>query len=142
MTEENLEQPSPLKHVESYATYGVGHLLSVAASEAKPCKGSHQRRVGRSASDGLPGVVTRVVGRKKAYRRLSESWEGLTEMLITDARWLRKKGHVAASRHNLKIAKITKEIARLVKRTAAAASRRRQRAIPANEALRGGGENL
>lgn len=109
---------------------------SIVKRQAKriPARGSHQRRVGRSASDGQPEAVARLVGRKKAVSaRFINKIVRETTQRIADHVWERMTWWERQYNVNAGAGFIQHEIKSLMAKAPNAASRRRQRVLPAND---------
>lgn len=127
----------------SYTPYQMGQdyirkVSPVKRAAKQSCKDSLQRRVGRSASDGQPEAVARPIGRKKAVQPPSAC------KYRANFLWPHKHGSINEAGYEVVNARTEgfrkiwwRVLVRRITEAADAASRRRQRAIPANDEVSG-----
>lgn len=102
-------------------------------AKRSPARVSLQRRVGRSASDGQPEAVARTVGRKKAVRLADEFDRDLREFVERKICLIAHQDPKLEDDYRRGVFHAFKAVKSfLQKMPADAASRRRQRALPAN----------
>lgn len=114
----------------------------LSSMKRSPARVSLQRRVGRSASDGQPEAVARPIGRKKAVRS-GNPYYLILSPLVNAALGVALEGTKLAQLTQYKqggdIVKFASDVIRqariLMESQTDAASRRRQRAITANDTL-------
>lgn len=111
-------------------------------AKRSPARVSLQRRVGRSASDGRPEAVARPIGRKKAVRSGNPYYLILSPLVnaaLVTALEGTKLAQLTQYKQGGDIVEMSSNVIRqariLMESQTGAASRRRQRAIPANEKL-------
>lgn len=114
-------------------------------AKRSPARVSLQRRVGRSASDGQPEAVARRIGRKKAvqagnpyYTILSPLMESLLRVVMEATKLAQRTEYKQGGDIVAFASDTMTQVNLIMDSQPGAASRRRQRAIPANAELTDG----